>query len=299
MNTKLTSVALIGIGNLTKFFIDEFKQHPSEFAVTLVTRQESLEKVKSLVSGDPHITVCTVDYSDESSLTEAFRNKDVVISTLAFGSQVHEITAVKAAINAGVKWFIPSEFSVDLEHPANKELPFFAQKLETRKLLESQSEMAYTYILTGIFADQFLIPMRKWDIEASTVVIPGNGTAKNSYTSRKDVAAYTAAILRRPDRFKNTSARLASYTLSYNEWVEVVERVSGRKFATIFESVKQMEERVRKGSEVSSFAVIADLLAITIANGDQRLDWGNHSLDSVDLQEVTPTPLDDIISLSF
>ncbi|KAJ1725100.1 hypothetical protein LPJ53_000663 [Coemansia erecta] len=299
MDTKVTRVALIGIGNLAKFFVDEFKQHPSEFAITLVTRQESLDRAKALASGDPHISVCAVDYSDESSISEAFRNQDVVISFLAFGGEVHQIAAVKAAIKAGVKWFIPSEFGVDLEHPANKRLPLFAQKLEVRKLLEGQSEMAYTYILTGLFADQFLIPFRKWDVEAGTVVVPGNGKAKNSYTARKDVAVYTLAILRRPDQFKNTSARLASYTLSYNEWIEAVDRVSGKKFETTFEPVELMEGRVQKSSGDFSFSVIADLLAITIANGDQRLDWGGHSLDSVGLQEVTPTPLDDIISLSF
>ncbi|KAJ2787803.1 hypothetical protein GGI15_000435 [Coemansia interrupta] len=299
MDTKVTRVALIGIGNLAKFFIDELKQHPSEFAITLVTRHESLDKTKSFVAGEPQIPVCTVDYGDEFSISEAFSNQDVVISLLAFGGEAHQIAAVKAAIKAGVKWFIPSEFGVDLDHPTNKKFPFFAQKLKVRQLLESQSEMAYTYVLTGLFADQFLIPFRKWDTEAGTVVVPGDGTAKNSFTARKDVAAYTVAILRRPDQFKNTSARLASYTLSYNEWIEAVDRVSGRKFKTTFESVELMEDRVRKSSDNLGFSVIADLLAITIANGDQRLDWGGHSLDSVGLEEVTPTPLDDIIALSF
>ncbi|ORX72745.1 hypothetical protein DL89DRAFT_308369, partial [Linderina pennispora] len=114
-------------------------------------------------------------------------------------------------------------------------------------LLDGRSKhqaLKYTYIVTGCFADWFLMPMYKWDLENHTVEIPGDGTITSSFTSRQDIARYTVAVLCRLGEFDNQTVRIASHTLSFNDWVGLVEKVSDRKFTVTYVPPEPIEEMI-------------------------------------------------------
>ncbi|KAJ2726444.1 hypothetical protein GGI07_000582 [Coemansia sp. Benny D115] len=299
--TVIKNVALVGTGNLSVFYVKEFKKAGSEFNLTVFTRPESLDKAKKLTGNDPKIEIRTVAYTNEEEIAEALKDQDVVLCLLAFEGQQYQPYFINAAQKAGVKWFIPSEFGVDLENPRNASLIFFNDKVQARKQLESQADMAYTYIMPGAFADQFIIPFHKWDVENHTVTISGDGNTKFSLTSRRDVAAYTLAILRRFDQFRNKSARLAGYTMTPNELLRVVEDVTGHEFEVTYEPLDVVEARITEGLQKNSYdpEVISDCLALSRGLGDSRVDWDGQRLDSELLTEVTPLPIAQVISESL
>ncbi|KAJ1722448.1 hypothetical protein LPJ53_003132 [Coemansia erecta] len=284
-------------GTLASYFINAFKQAGNEFQVTLLTRPQSVNKLKQQVNNLPQFNIRPVDYNNETELTEALRNQEVLLSLLANEGLAQQPNVIRAAQKAQVKWIIPSEYGSDISRPALRKIPFFADKLKTRELLESNKQIPYTYILTGIFADTYVSPLFKWNLNTRNVIVPGDGNSKNSFTPRQDIAAYTLAILRRLDQYRNATVRVASHTLTTNEWVRQVERASGSKFKVQYESAEQIKEQIQKRKIKSNYdhAQVQDELALTLAEGESLISWGNNRLDSDKLPEVRPTPLDQII----
>ena len=74
------------------------------FEVTVFTR------VSSNATFPSGAKVIPVDYASMESLTDALRGQDAVVSTLASVSLSAQFLMIDAAIAAGVKRFIPSEF---------------------------------------------------------------------------------------------------------------------------------------------------------------------------------------------
>ncbi|KAJ2069364.1 hypothetical protein GGI08_000383 [Coemansia sp. S2] len=304
-------VALIGgSGPMPACFIQAFKQAGDEFEVTILTRKESLKVTEKAVTGYPQFHVAPVDYSDEGELFKILSRQQVVISLLTPAGMQTQETIIRVARAAGVKWFLPSEFGLDLSVPANSEIPLFAGKIAARNALEEQATrsegMAYTYVVTGAFADMFVNPFHDWDTENHTVVVPdaGNqGQSKISFTTRQDVAYYTLAVLRRFDQFKNKTARVASFTASYADWVAAIKSVSGVKYTPTYEPLAVLERRMVSAAAAAAkdpttidFKYIADQLHAAMATGRGQLDIDGKKLDSNDMPEVSPTPLAAIVA---
>ncbi|KAJ2860668.1 hypothetical protein GGH94_005382 [Coemansia aciculifera] len=302
-------VALIGgSGPMPACFIQAFKQAGDEFEVTILTRKESLEATGQAVTGYPQFHVAPVDYSDEAELFKILNRQQVVISLLTPAGMQSQETIIRVARAAGVKWFLPSEFGLDLSVPANREIPLFVGKIAARNALEEQAakSMAYTYVVTGAFADMFVNPFHDWDTENHTVIVPDagdHGQTKISFTTRQDVAYYTLAVLRRFDQFKNKTARVASFTASYADWVSAFKSVNGVKYTPTYEPLSELERRMVSAAAAATkdptavdFKYIADQLHAAMASGRGQLDVDGQKLDSDDMSEVSPTPLAAIVA---
>jgi len=77
-----------------------------------------------------------VDLSSESDLTSAFKGQDVVVSAMPYPRLATDKIWINAAISAGVKRIVPSEFSTNLENELSRALPIVANKIEIRKYVE-------------------------------------------------------------------------------------------------------------------------------------------------------------------
>lgn len=98
-----------------------------------------------------------VDYSSPSSLSSALSGTDVVVSTLggtpdAFSSQS---ALAKAAKEAGVQIFVPSEFG----NPTDEvDHPLLAKKNDFKKRESRELGLPFVAFYTGPFADFVLAP---------------------------------------------------------------------------------------------------------------------------------------------
>lgn len=103
-----------------------------------------------------HIKVLEVDESwPEDQLAAAFKGQDAVVQ-VAFADPAKAKTLIDAAIKAGVKRIIPSEFGIDNSDPAVAgRLQFFAQKNEVLEYLRSKESTGLTWsgIIPGAFFD--------------------------------------------------------------------------------------------------------------------------------------------------
>lgn len=88
-------------------------------------------------------------------MLQAFKGQDAVVSTIATASTVQQKAIIDAAIKAGVKRFIPSEFGSDTRNEkAVAILPqIFKGKLETVEYLKCKEKegLTWTAFVTGPF----------------------------------------------------------------------------------------------------------------------------------------------------
>lgn len=92
---------------------------------------------------------------EHDELVAAFKGQDAVISTITTAAANGQKPLIDAAIAAGVRRFIPSEFGNDLRATeAVKLVPFFEDKVETLNYLKArQDKIEWTAIPNGAFYD--------------------------------------------------------------------------------------------------------------------------------------------------
>lgn len=105
------------------------------------------------------VKLVEVDYGNLAALRTILEGQDVVISTLGdtAGAVAAQEVLILAAIAAGVRRFVPSEFGSDTENERVRSMPFFADKLKHRELLENAAAInphfTYSIFVTGPFLD--------------------------------------------------------------------------------------------------------------------------------------------------
>lgn len=152
MSNLLSKVLIIGAGgHLGPSILSAFKTD-SRFTVSILTRHSS----KSSFPPDTVVHRIGDDYP-EIELLKAFEGHDAVVSTIATANARQQKSMIDAAIKAGVKRFIPSEFGSDtLNEKAMAILPqYFAGKKQTVDHLKSKEKegMTWSAFVTGPFFD--------------------------------------------------------------------------------------------------------------------------------------------------
>jgi hypothetical protein len=116
-----------------------------------------ISRIGSNSSFPPSVNVLTVDYSSVASLTAAFQGQDAVVSTVGSGGLLGQSVLFDAAVAAGVKRFLPSEFGSDLSDSKTASLPVFGHKIAIRNYIEEKvkagAKITYTYVINGPFLD--------------------------------------------------------------------------------------------------------------------------------------------------
>lgn len=91
------------------------------------------------------------------SLISALKGQDALVLTIGLEGSSGQLLLIDAAIAAGVKRILPSDFAADLSKPKAAALPVFAPKVATRKYLEDKvaagADITYTYVVTSVFLD--------------------------------------------------------------------------------------------------------------------------------------------------
>ncbi|KAL7923786.1 hypothetical protein ACQKWADRAFT_289294 [Trichoderma austrokoningii] len=224
MAALLKNVALIGAsGSVGKVLIDAFL-NDKRFNVTVIRRGSSSATYPSAFK------VVDVDYDSLDSLIAALAGQDAVVSA------VNPITPVAiqkrfidAAIAAGVKRFVPSEYGCDLNNTLARALPVFAPKVEVQEYLKQKAEstpLTYTFAYSGPFLDwgiehQFILKT----VDSKPRLFDGGNTVFST-TKLDSVAAAVLAILSKPEETKNREVRFQSAAISQNGLLALAKEVA-------------------------------------------------------------------------
>lgn len=118
------------------------------FSVSALVRSSSTAK------SPPKVNLFRTDYS-RASLVSAFKGQHAVVNTITMPDFEEQKNIIDAAVEAGVKRFIPAEFGIDTsKEKAVEIMTFLCMKPQIIQYLRSiQDKISWTAIITGFFFD--------------------------------------------------------------------------------------------------------------------------------------------------
>lgn len=147
------------------------------------------------------VTFDNEDPEDAAALKRALEGVDVVVNAIvstpiaAPGMKV----LVKAAVNAGVKVYFPSEFGVDRRLNAFEgfdmaEWYLKIEHLDFIKEISKGKNFKVILLYTGLFLEDSLIPWLGFHIAEQRIEVFGSPESKVAYTSKADIGRSVAQL---------------------------------------------------------------------------------------------------------
>ena len=211
------------------------------------------------------VEVKQVDYNIQSSLVEALQGQDALIITMAvMAAPDQHSKLVQAAADAGVPWVLPNDWSPDTANEGLvKDVAPFQKQPQQRDLIAKLGKSSFIAVATGFWYEWSLaIPAAYgFDFANRAVTLFDNGEAKISTSTWPQVGRAVAGLLSLPvhpegndkdrclDRFRNSLVYVASFTVSQNDMLASVLRVTQTSLDDWKVTKESSTERYKGGIE--------------------------------------------------
>jgi hypothetical protein len=273
---SIKNVIIIGAGgNLGPSILDAFLKE-SSFNTTVLSRQGSKSTFPSGVK------VIRADYDSLDSLKEAFQGQDAVISLVGGTALGDQDKLIDAAIAAGVKHFVPSEYGSNTPDKRTRDIvPVFEAKFNTVNYLKSkEKEISWTSIVTGPFFDWGLkVGFLGFDGKSKTATLFDDGEAVFSATNLHQIGVTTVKALEHADLTKNQYVYVSGFQTTQNEVLAAAEKVTGAKWTVNKASAKEHIEQGRTKLQSGDYIGIMFLIqGATFAKDQQLGDFSSEGL---------------------
>ena len=245
------------------------------FTITVLARKES----KAIFPAN--VKVRPTDFS-EDELTEALKGQDVLISALGVEGFDQQQKLVDAAVRAGVKRFLPSEFSSSSEDPVVLELlPLFEVKKNLIDYLKSKEKdgLSWTGLATGLLFDwvscsKFCYSQSRdadneqgiangflgYDIKNRTAKIWDDGNKKFTLTNEEQLGQAVVSTLEHPDETTNRYLYVYSVVTTQNEILQSLETATGANWTvektTTDAEIAEARKRLSAGDFSGGFILV-------------------------------------------
>ena len=203
-------------------------QHANTFNLTILSRKSSKSTFPS------NIKVFTVDDGYPlDQLVDAFKGQDALVSSLPGQPYEIHLRMIDAAIEAGVKRFIPSEYGNNTSTAAGDLVSLYADKAKVLAYLKTKEStgLSWTAVHSGQFFDWGLESgWLDYHLEERRVTIYDSGEKLWSTTNLGTVATAVGKVLLKPDETKNKPMFVASFTVSQLQVLAELEKATGVKW---------------------------------------------------------------------
>ncbi|TAQ87792.1 hypothetical protein B7494_g3892 [Chlorociboria aeruginascens] len=192
----------------------------ANYQVTVLTRS------KKPGTYDSSVNVVEVDFTSVESLTAVLKGIDAVVSTVAATAIGSQTVLIDAAIAAGVKRFIPSEYGSCTTNPKLKDMPIYAPMFKIKQYLQEQAQagkLTWTVLVCGGFLEFLFGGPILLDFGNHKGTFYDEGDNKISATSLPNVGKAIVGILKNFGATKNTIVRVSEVILTQNQVLKIAE----------------------------------------------------------------------------
>ncbi|KAL4735444.1 NAD(P)-binding protein [Aspergillus similis] len=255
------NIVLIGAtGSLGGILLDSLLSEPA-FKVTVLARESS----RGRASIPPAVRVITIaDSYPEEDLVRAFQGQDAVVNAITSFSVAEQLKFIDAAATAGVKRYIPSEYGLDNNNIAARELsPVFRDKGRVQDYLRLKEDtgLTWTAIACGMWIgwsmrNNFL----GLNYGARTITLTDDGQGHFSTTTLANTALALNRILLNPSTTANQIVFLSDFATTQVELVETIERLTGepwrRESVNTADAIPALTEAWANGDTGAGYGLI-------------------------------------------
>ncbi|GKZ23763.1 hypothetical protein AbraIFM66951_000582 [Aspergillus brasiliensis] len=184
------------------------------FRVSILTRSRKPGAYAS------NINVFEVDFNSVKSLTAALEGVDAIVSTVGIAAIENQTVLIDAAIAAGVKRFIPSDYGNVTTNPKLENFPIYNPMFKVRNYLQEKAaagELSWTVLACGAFLDLVLNTPALLDFQNHAVTLLDEGDNRISSTSFAALGRAIVAILQNFDATENKVIRVSEAILTQNK----------------------------------------------------------------------------------
>ncbi|KAI2625408.1 NmrA-like family protein [Hypomontagnella submonticulosa] len=254
------NILLIGAsGAIGAVLLDEF-QKDSSFSVTV------LRRVSSKFQPPAGVRVITIpDSYPSDDLVAAFKGQDVIVNCTTTLSVSDQFRMVDAAIAAGVRRYIPSEYGLNNMRPDAQALnAVFHDKGKIQEYLRAKAadgSIEWMSVSCGMWlkwsmAHDFL----GMHVREKKFVFWDDGEGYFSCTTEENTAAGIVKALGMPEETRNKNIFLSDFAITQKQLLTAVEKAQGVKYRreTIDSEafIIEKQEAVRNGDKFATFALI-------------------------------------------
>ncbi|KAJ5082013.1 NAD(P)-binding protein [Penicillium argentinense] len=199
-------------------------------------------------------------YEDQIFLRDGLMGIEALVLCVRTLIPSTQIPFIDAAISAGVKWIIPSEFGTDSgnsEYAA--EVPIIPPKVDVQEYLneqvaKTQSQFMWTGVINGLVLD-WSLPRGVLGIDTSgkKVVLLDQGAAKVNMTTLPTIGRAVVSLLELSFEqrlmFANKLVYISSFCISQVDLLESVQRVTSSPQSAWEVQYQDTEEKLATGKE--------------------------------------------------
>ncbi|KAJ5898347.1 isoflavone reductase family protein [Penicillium tannophilum] len=291
MAQVIKNVMVMGAGGLFGTEVLSALQQEGSFNLSILSRKSSKSTFPS------HIKVHTVDDDYPiNQLVDAFKGQDALVSTLPGRPYTVHLRMIDAAIQAGVKRFIPTEYGNNTCAAAAELVVLYAEKAKVIAYLKTKEStgLTWTAIHTGQFFD--------WGLESGwfdyylkekRVTIYDSGDKPWSTSTLGIASAAVVKVLLKPDETKNRPIYVASFTVSQRQVLEALEKATDTTW-----KVQRMssEDALKKAVELDTkdYSDGLKLLILMLLYADDKDRGANFEKDGLLCNELLGLPKEDL-----
>lgn len=224
--STIKNVTLVGAsGRVGKFALEKLLAS-NQFSVQV------LQRTGSSSTYAPTVKVVEADFEDTQSLVSALVGQDAVVSTIGEDGIMSQKPLIDAAITAGVKRFLPSDFGSNMSNPNTRKLPVFKEKVIIEDYLIEKSkttDLTYTFVYNGGFTDFAIQNKVIMDFSEYKPTIFNGGDSKFSCTSLPTVGEAVVGVLSRLAETRNRAVYVSESFISQNQLLALAKSVAPDK----------------------------------------------------------------------
>ncbi|KAF4461509.1 isoflavone reductase family [Fusarium albosuccineum] len=173
------------------------------------------------------VKVKVVDFGSSEALFDAFKGQDAVIDVTMSPDAAMPLRMIEAAVEAGVKRFIPSEFSLDPQNAAARAVPVYMfknQVIDRLKELAAANKITFTSISNGAFLDWNLrTGFFKIDLKNKKAELLNGGSVVIPWTLLEQVGKAVVGVLLHLKETKNRFVYISNVEKTQKEMVALAQ----------------------------------------------------------------------------
>ncbi|KAJ5172764.1 hypothetical protein N7492_005357 [Penicillium capsulatum] len=193
------------------------------FEVTVLTRQSSQAQFPASVN------VLRVDYTSVPDLSSALSGQDAVVSALTTSAMDAQLPLIEAAVAAGVRRFIPSEFSANTGNPKAATLPVYKSKIAIHEVVQRYARdhpnFTYTMVRNGPFLDWSLSIGFFLNLTGGTTPFYDGGDRPFSTTTLATIGRAVVGVLHHFEATKNRAVYVHDLVTTQRKMLAVAQKI--------------------------------------------------------------------------
>lgn len=271
--SSINSILVLGAGELGHAILTSlldnrrFNTPSSPATISLVVRPTSLsnpsasklEQQNDYRSKGIQLVAADIENDNQATLAELFRSYTTVIHAGGMNSPAGTMTKITlAVIDAGVKLYMPWQHGVNYDAIGREGgQGLFSEQVGVREILRAQSATQWVVLSCGIFMS-FLFE-EFWGVVKKETVDGGREkiqvTALNSWddlitvTAAEDIGRCAAELVLDPNAPRNQPVYIAGDTLTYGEFADTIQDVTGKEVIRNVWPVEYLREQSRNSPD--------------------------------------------------